>query len=74
MLGIIFLLPVASGFLAGFFAPTRVIMLCLVPVAVIVANFLYAMAFHGSVSVFGVLIGIVIAYPTAYSINRFMHD
>lgn len=74
MLGIIFFLPVASGFLAGFFAPTRVIMMCLVPVAVIVANVLYAMAFHSSVSVFGVLIGIVIAYPTAYSINRFMHD
>lgn len=74
MLGIIFFFPVATGFLVGFFVPTRIMVVCLIPVAVIVFNVVYAMILHGSVSVIGVLVGIVIAYPTALSINRFMHD
>ena len=74
MLGIVFFFPVATGFLVGFFVPTRIMVMCLVPVAVIVVNVLYAMVLHNPFSMVGVLIGIVIAYPTALSINRFMHD
>ena len=74
MLGIVFFFPVATGFLVGFFVPTRIMVMCLVPVAVIGFNVLYAMVLHSTFSVFGVLVGIVIAYPTALSINRFMHD
>ena len=48
--------------------------MCLVPVAVIVVNVGYAMALHSHASLIGMLIGIVVAYPTALSINRFMHD
>lgn len=74
MLGLIFLTPVATGFLVGYFVPTRVMVLCLVPVAVVVVNIAIALATHSHWSIVGVLIGIAIAYPTAYSINRFMHD
>ena len=74
MLGIIFFTPVATGFLVGFFVPTRIMVMCLVPVAVIVVNVLYAMLLHHPVGWLGILLSMVIAYPTALSINRFMHD
>jgi len=74
VLGIVFFFPVATGFVVGFFVPTRIMVICLVPVAVIVFNVLYAMVLHSPFSMIGVLVGVVIAYPTALSINRFMHD
>lgn len=74
MLGIIFFTPVATGFLVGYFVPTRIMVMCLVPVAVLVVNVVVAMVMHSQWSLLGVLIGIAIAYPTAFSINRFMHD
>ncbi|MDQ7250081.1 hypothetical protein [Dongia sedimenti] len=74
MLGIIFFTPVATGFLVGYFVPTRIMVTCLVPVAVLAVNILVAVVLHSHWSLFGVLIGIVIAYPTAFSINHFMHD
>jgi predicted membrane chloride channel (bestrophin family) len=73
-LGIVFFFPVATGFLVGFFLPTRILVVCAVPVAVIVVNVIYAMVMHSAFSMIGILIGIVIAYPTALSVNRFMHD
>jgi hypothetical protein len=73
-LGIIFFTPVATGFLVGYFVPTRVMVICLVPVAVVVVNVVIAMVLHSAVGVINILIGVVIAYPTAFSINRFMHD
>ncbi|WP_395019729.1 hypothetical protein [Dongia sp.] len=69
-----YFIGLATGFLVGFFVPTRVMMLCLVPVAVISVNIGTAMIFHNALSVAGPLIGLGIAYPTALSINRFMHD
>jgi cytochrome c oxidase subunit IV len=74
VLGIIFFTPVATGFLVGYFVPTRIMVMCLVPVAVLAVNIVVAMVMHDHWSLLGVLIGIVIAYPTAFSINRFMHD
>ena len=74
MLGIIFFTPVATGFLVGYLVPTRIMAMCLVPVAVVAVNILIALVLHSHWSLFSVLIGIVIAYPTAFSINRFMHD
>jgi len=74
MLGFIFFLPVATGFLVGFFVSSRIVMMCLVPVAVIVVNIAYAMLVHGGPSLIAMAIGIAVAYPTALSINRFMHD
>jgi hypothetical protein len=74
MLGIVFFTPVATGFLVGFFVATRIMVMCLVPVALIVVNVGTAMIFHSAFSVIGVLIGLVFAYPAALSINRFMHD
>ncbi len=74
MFAFIFFVPVATGFLVGYFVPTRVMMLCLVPVAVIAVSIGRAMAFHEAISLVGILISLVIAYPAALSINRFMHD
>lgn len=74
LLGVIFFTPVATGFLVGYLVPSRVIMMCLVPVAVLAVNIVIAMVMESQWSLFGVLIGIAIAYPTAFSINRFMHD
>ena len=67
-------LALAAGFMVGFFVPTRAMVLCLVPVAVIAVNVVSAMVLHHSISAIGVLIDMVVAYPTALSINRFMHD
>jgi hypothetical protein len=69
-----FILALAAGFFVGFLVPGRVIVLCLVPVAVIAVNVAYAMVLHTSTSALGILIDMIIAYPTALSINRFMHD
>lgn len=69
-----FVLALAAGFGVGFFVPTRIMVMCLVPVVVIAVNVIYAMLLHDSVSVIGVLINMIVAYPTALSINRFMHD
>jgi hypothetical protein len=69
-----FVLALAAGFMVGFVIPTRVMVMCLVPVAVVAVDFGYARLLGGSISAIGVLIDIVIAYPTAFSINRFMHD
>jgi len=46
--------------------------MCLVPVAV--ARVALAMVQHKAVSLLGIDVGLIIAYPTAFSINRFMHD
>jgi uncharacterized membrane protein (Fun14 family) len=69
-----FVLVLAAGFLVGFFVPTRIMVMCLVPVAVIAVNVVYAMLLHESLGVISILTDMVVAYPTALSINRFMHD
>ena len=74
MFAIVFFVPVATGFLVGFFVPTRVMVMCLVPVALIAVNVLYAVVFHSAFSLIGVLFGLIFAYPAALSINRFIHD
>jgi hypothetical protein len=69
-----YVLSLAAGFLVGFFVPSRNWVLILVPVATIAVNLFAALYLGGSFFWVVVLINIVIAYSTALSINRFMHD
>lgn len=69
-----YILVLAAGFMVGFLVPGRAIVLLLVPVAVIAVNVAYAMVLHASIGAIGILADMVVAYPTALSINRFMHD
>ena len=69
-----YILSLAAGFIVGFFVPSRNAVLVLVPVATIAVNLFAAMYLDGTFFWVVVLINIVIAYSTALSINRFMHD
>jgi hypothetical protein len=69
-----FFLALATGFMVGFFVSTRAMVLLLAPVAVIAVEVAYAVLLHQSINAITVLIDLIIVFPTALSINRFMHD
>ncbi len=69
-----YILALAAGFMVGFFVQTRAMVLLLAPVAVIAAEIGYAMLFDAPTNAIFILVDLLIVFPTALSINRFMHD
>lgn len=69
-----YVLSLAAGFLVGFFIPSRNWVLVLVPLVTIAVNLFAALYLDGTFFWLIVLLNIVLAYSTALSINRFMHD